>query len=70
MTSVFTLGTKAVDFLKDVALIKAAAALIEQWPAMPDVNDGRSLVAFLDVSGANGAALSLARYSPFSRQQG
>jgi hypothetical protein len=52
MTSVFTLGTKAIDFLKDVALIKAAAALIEQWPAMPAVNDGRSLVAFLDDGGA------------------
>jgi len=52
MTSVFTLGNKALDFLKDVALIKAAAALVAQWPAMPAVNDGRSLVAFLDDGGA------------------
>ncbi|MEO7689186.1 MAG: hypothetical protein ABIS51_07865 [Sphingomonas sp.] len=52
MTPVFTIANKAADFLKDVALIKAAAALIAQWPAMPAVNDGRSLVAFLDDGGA------------------
>jgi hypothetical protein len=52
MASVLSIGTKSLDLLKDAELIIAAGKLIAGWPAMPAVNDGQSLIAFLDDGGA------------------
>ncbi|GAA0296953.1 hypothetical protein GCM10009087_03440 [Sphingomonas oligophenolica] len=52
MASILSIGTKSLDLLEDAELIVAAGKLIAKWPAMPDVNDGRSLIAFLDDGGA------------------